>query len=459
MIIKDIKADSKIHMVGIGGISMSGIAEILLDAGYRVSGSDRVLSAITEKLASLGAVIYKDHSKENIIGADLIVYTAAIAADNVEVIAAKDKGILTLSRAQLLGEIMKRYRVAVGVSGTHGKSTTTSLLSTILVDANLNPTALTGGILEKIKSNVLIGKGDIFVTEACEYTGTFLEFHPTIAVILNIDMDHPDFFRDIDHIEEFFTEYASIVPPDGYLVYNADDYRAAAIANDVSCHTISFSIDNDADLKAENICYNTNGMPSFRLVYKGQDLGLVNLNMPGRHSILNALAAAATAWTMGISADIITSSLQNFQGIKRRFEFVGEYEGIKIIDDYAHHPTAIKTTVQAILNLPHNKAIIVFQPHTYSRTIALFDDFVDALDGDNIYIINDIYAAREIDTGEVSSKMLADAMKKQDRNVYYSKSFEESAELIKKLGRSGDLAVTMGAGDIYKVGKILLGGK
>lgn len=445
-----------IHFIGIGGISMSGLAEILLDKGFSVSGSDRASSPLTESLQEKGAKIYIGQKAENITDEpDLVVYTAAIHPDNPEFKAAVEKGVPMLTRADLLGQMMRNYSVSVAVSGTHGKTTTTSMLTTVLLSADVDPTISVGGILPAIGGNTRIGGSKYFVTEACEYTNSFLSFFPTIGIILNVEEDHLDFFKDLADIMESFHKFAKLLPEDGALIINSDIKNYEEITKDLKCKVITVGKSN-ADYIADSISYSETGYGIFTAKRKDKEDIRISLNVPGEHNIYNALAVIAVADEMNIDEKAIISGLSDFTGTDRRFQKKGEVNGFTVIDDYAHHPTEIKATLRAAANYPHKKLWVVFQPHTYTRTKAFFDDFAEALSLADAVVLADIYAARETDTLGVSSEMLAESIKNRGCEAYYLPSFEEIEKFLLKNCTHGDLLITMGAGDIVKVGESLL---
>lgn len=445
-----------IHFIGIGGISMSGLAEILLTKGYTVSGSDMQDSPILHKLSKDGAHIYIGHDKSHIAGADLVVYTAAVHDDNPEIIEAKLQNIPLMDRATLLGQIMQSFRFSIGVAGTHGKTTTTSMLSIIMQDAKLDPTILVGGELDAIGGNVRTGNSSYFITEACEYVESFLKFYPYMGLILNIDQDHLDYFRDLDHIYSAFFKFAKLIPSSGYLIGCNDDPRVSKLLTEMDCNTITYGIDNASNWMASNIQYDKQGHPSFNASYNGQDMGRFNLNVPGSHNVYNALAACAAAYAMGISPDISREALKLYTGTHRRFETKGEVGGITVIDDYAHHPTEISATLSTIEKIPHGDVWYIFQPHTYTRTKKLFDRFIDTLKGVDNLIITDIYAAREQDTGEIHSKDLVEAINKNGGHAIYISSFSDIEDYVKSHAKAGDMVITIGAGSVYKIGEEIL---
>ncbi len=339
-----------VHFIGIGGISMSGLAEILLNAGYIVSGSDIKNSDIIESLKKKGAAIYIGHNKNNINSADLIVYTSAISKDNPEYTEAIKRNIVTVDRATFLGQLMRMYKSSIAVSGTHGKTTTTAMISVILEHANLKPTILLGGVLDSIGGNVKIGKENIFLTEACEYKGNFLKFNPNISIILNIEEDHLDYFKDIEHIVETFANFAALLPRNGLLVINNDDINTPKIINKVNCNIVTFGIKNKSNYKADDISFTSNGFPNFRLIINDSKEYRINLKVIGIHNIYNALAAIATAHYLNIPINTIIEAIENYTGTHRRFEIKGSINGIRIIDDYAHHPTEIKATLIVLMH-------------------------------------------------------------------------------------------------------------
>lgn len=447
--------NKKVHFIGIGGVSMSGLAEILLLRGYKVSGSDMKSSPLTEKLSKSGADIYIGHDKNNLKDVDIVVYTAAIPSTNPEIIESKALNIQMLTRAQFLGAIMKDHKYNVAVSGTHGKTTTTSMIAHITLSENLDPTILVGGELDVIGGNVKTGKSEYFITEACEYKASFLSFYPYIGVVLNIDADHLDFYKDINAIQDAFEKFTNLIPKDGYLVSNADDERTAAVAKKVSCNVLSFGIEN-GDIRAKNIEFNDLACASFDAYNKDKFLFRINLSVPGKHNVLNALGAIASSLILNISAESIIIGLKNFGGTHRRFEYKGIKDGVVVIDDYAHHPTEIKATLAAVKNYPHKRVFCVFQPHTYSRTLSLFNEFTTAFSGIDELIIADIYAAREKDTGVVSSQMLAEAIKSNGIKCNNIHNFKDIVTYLHENLKYGDLLLTVGAGDVFQIGEDFL---
>lgn len=447
--------ETKVHFIGIGGISMSGLAEILLQKGYRVSGSDMKASEITLKLQSMGAEIYIGHKAENVVNSDLVVYTAAIAQDNEELLNARKLNIPLMTRAEFLGKIMNGHKYNVAVSGTHGKTTTTSMLSHIAVHADLDPTILVGGELDLINGNVRTGSSEYFITEACEYKKSFLSFFPYIGIILNIDADHLDFYKDLDEIEDAFYNFAKLIPDDGYLIANNEDERIQNIIKKVNCSIITFGL-TSGDFTAASIVFDSLGNAAFDVVHNNNVIGKVHLNVPGKHNILNALASLSCAYILKIPMDSALKGLETFGGTHRRFEIKGVKNGITVIDDYAHHPTEIKATLNAALNFPHNRIFCVFQPHTYSRTLALLNDFSKSFFNADTLLLADIYAAREKDTGIISSKVLGDKIRELGVKCTNFNDFNSIVQYLNKEVSSGDIILTIGAGDINKVGEMFL---
>ena len=454
----DFKKPLAVHFIGIGGISMSGLAEILLGEGFRISGSDSHETELTDHLAAGGARIAYGQRAENITDEiELVVYTAAVHPDNPEYAEVVRRGIPMMSRADLLGQIMKNYTESVAISGTHGKTTTTSMVTDILLAAGKDPTISVGGILHSIGGNIRVGGPELFVTEACEYTNSFLSFFPTIEVILNIEADHLDFFKDIDDIRNSFRLFAEKLPENGLLIMNSDIRNYEQIIDGLSCRVVTVGHGPDSDYSAADICYDELARASFTLLAGGKERGRITLNVPGEHNVYNALAAIAVAEALGISGDAIAEGLSHFTGTKRRFEKKGEIGGVTVIDDYAHHPQEIAATLSAAKNYPHRKLWCVFQPHTYTRTKAFLDEFAQALSAADEVILADIYAARETDTLGISSRDIAVRIEKLGTNAHYFPTFDDIETFILENCSTGDLLITMGAGDIVKVGERLLG--
>lgn len=430
---------------------MSALAKILINNGVEVSGSDITTTPITKELESMGARISIPHCYECVEDPDIIVYTSAIKDDNPEMCAARDKGIELVERAAMVGNIMRNYSTAVAVAGTHGKTTTTSMMAYTMVETNLDPTVMVGGELDILKGNLRIAKSGYMVTEACEYCRNFLQFAPRIGMILNIEADHLDYYKDLDDVIDAFASFAALIPEDGALIINGDDANCIKATMNAKCPVIAVGIKN-GDYKAENISYDRFGYPSFDVTKNGAVIMNLKLNVVGEHNIYNSLCAVAATLEMTDNAEAVKSGLEKFTGTKRRFEKKGEINGILIVDDYAHHPTEIKATLSAVSKIQSGKVWCVFQPHTYTRTKTLFEDFVKELSAAENLIIADIYAAREKDTGLVSAKDLADAID----GAKHISGFENVAQYFTENAKPGDIILTMGAGDIFKVGEIIL---
>ncbi|MEG0642008.1 MAG: UDP-N-acetylmuramate--L-alanine ligase [Clostridium sp.] len=442
----------KIHFIGIGGISMSGLAAVLLNNGYRVSGSDAKESEITNRLKSKGAEIYIGHKSTNINDVDLVVYTAAIPQTNPEIVEAKNSNIHLMDRAEFLGLIMKGHKYNVAVAGTHGKTTCTSMISHITLSGELDPTILVGGDLDIINGNYRIGASEYFITEACEYKESFLRFFPYVGIILNIDADHLDYYRDIDHIAETFEKFSHLIPEDGYLIGYGEDARVTEILNKAKCNRISYGFTTE-NIIAKNVSFNNKGCASFTVCENGTDLFDLTLQMPGKHNVLNALSAISVGLIFNIPHDKIISGLVSCNGAHKRFEYKGEKNGVTVIDDYAHHPVEIKATLSTSQKIDHNKIYCVFQPHTYTRTKTLFTEFTTAFNDADEVILMDIYAARESDTGLVSSDELGDAIRATGVKCTNVHSHEEACNYVSEKLTEGDLLLTVGAGDVVIVGE------
>ncbi|SHK70009.1 UDP-N-acetylmuramate--L-alanine ligase [Anaerotignum lactatifermentans] len=446
-----------IYFIGIGGISMSGLAEILASRGHQVSGTDVKETAVTKHLQSLGIHINFGHRAENITDdITLVVYTAAIHDDNPELRAAHEKGIRIMDRAHLLGQIMDEYHDSVAVSGTHGKTTTTSMVSEILLAAEKDPTITVGGILPTIGSNLRIGNSPYFVAEACEYFDSFLQFNPFIAIILNVESDHLDYFKTLENIRRSFHAFAQRVPDKGLLAISEKIDNVEELTDGLTCHVETFGLSEKANWRAENIVHEADGRNSFDVYHNGAFFTTIHLHIPGEHNITNALAAIGASAFLGAAPEDCVKGLHHYTGTERRFQLKGKKDGITVIDDYAHHPTEIKAALAAAQNVQHNTTWCVFQPHTFSRTRFLFDEFGEAFGDADEIIIADIFAARETDDGTVSAAQLADRIAQTGKSARYVGDFAAIEAYLREHCKSGDLLMTVGAGDVYKIGENFL---
>lgn len=446
-----------IHMIGIGGVSMSGIAEILKHWGFTVTGSDWAESETTKKLNLDGIHVVIGHDVNMVSKADIVVYTAAIKETDPELIRAKELGIQTVERADFLGLITKAFDNTICVSGTHGKTTTTSMVSMCFLEAGLDPSIQVGADLKAINGNYRIGKSDNFIIEACEYVESFLKFYPKAEIILNIDNDHLDYFKNIENINNAFIKYVKLLPDDGLLVVNSDNDYCAKLHEYTNAKVVSYGIKNEkANFVARNITFNKNGFAIFDVYHNNNFYASFELSVPGPHNVLNALACIALCDSYGIAKSDIKSALKKYTGAHRRFEFIGNINGASIYDDYGHHPTEIKATAIALKKKTYNQSWVVFQPHTYSRTKNLLDDFADSLTYFDNIIITDIYAARETNTYNVSSEDIVEKIKDLGRKAIYIKDFDDIVSYLKEHVQKDDIILTLGAGTVTKIGSMLL---
>ena len=440
------------HLIGVGGVSMSPLAEVLAEAGLVITGSDMNEGANVAHLRSLGIPVFIGHRAENIpADAEFVVRTAAVHDENPEIVEAHRRGLPVFERTQAWGAIMKDYRNSLCISGTHGKTTTTSMCTHILMAAERDPTVMIGGTLPLLHAGHRVGSGDTIILESCEYYNSFLSFYPTVAVILNIEADHLDFFRDLDDIKHSFREFALHVPENGFVVANIEDANTMDVVRDIGRSVVTFGLTEKADVWAKNIV-SVGAQSEFDVMYRGRRFTHVSLRVPGLHNVRNALAATAACICLGAGPLAVKYGLSAFTGAGRRFEFKGKYNGADVYDDYAHHPGEIKALIDAVEPLGYKRTIVVFQPHTYSRTQALFDDFVEQLRRPDITILAEIYAAREKNTIGISSKDIA----KEIPNSMFFGSFDELEKTVRFLAAPGDIILTVGAGDIFKVGERLV---
>ena len=440
------------HLAGIGGVSMSPLAEVLHKMGMVITGSDMHESATVDHLRSLGIPVSIGHRAENVGDAELVIRTAAIHDENPEIAAARARGIPVFERAQAWGSIMRGYKNALCISGTHGKTTTTSMCTHIIMAAGLDPTVMIGGTLPLLGAGHRVGQGDTIILESCEYCNSFLSFFPTVAVILNIEADHLDFFKDLEDVEHSFRAFADRVPENGLIVANADDANTMHTLKGEKRPVLTFGLEQ-GEVHAANLAWH-NGLPSFDVIYRGEVFTHVELRVPGEHNVKNALAAAAASIALAVSPQAVSEGLNAFRGAGRRFEHKGTFHGAEIYDDYAHHPGELQALLSAARALGYERIICAFQPHTYTRTHALFDDFVEVLKEPDLTILAEIFAAREVNELGISSKDLAQRIPGSE---YYS-TLPEVTQRLRELARPGDLILTVGAGDIYTVGEALAKG-
>jgi len=440
----------KAHLVGIGGVSMAPLGEVLHGEGILVSGSDMSESKTVEHLRSLGISVVIGHLPESVEGVDCVIRTAAVHDDNPEIAAARAAGIPVFERAQAWGVIMRGYQNALCISGTHGKTTTTSMCSHIFMAAEADPTIMLGGVLPLLGAGHRVGNGDTIILESCEYCDSFLSFLPTVAVILNVEADHLDYFKDLADVEKSFRAFAQLVPDRGMVVANADDPNTMDTLAGIDRPLLTFGMET-GDVQCANLAWDK-GLPTFDVTVRGEHYAHVSLSIPGLHNVKNALAAAAAAYTLGVPAAAVETGLAGFHGAGRRLEFKGEINGARVFDDYAHHPSEITALLTAVKTLGYDRVICAFQPHTYSRTKSLFGDFVEALKLADLTILSDIYAARETDTLGVSSAQLAELIP----GALYCPTLEDVTNTLRELAQPGDLILTVGAGSIYLAGEALV---
>ncbi|MGI5963485.1 MAG: UDP-N-acetylmuramate--L-alanine ligase [Lawsonibacter sp.] len=440
------------HLVGIGGVSMSPLAEVLQGRGVLVTGSDLHESATVSHLRSLGIPVTIGHLPQSIQGADCVIRTAAVHDDNPEIAAALKSGIPVFERAQAWGAIMRHYRNALCVAGTHGKTTTTSMCAHIFLAAQRDPSIMIGGVLPILGAGHRVGHGDTIILESCEYCNSFLSFFPTVAVILNIDADHLDFFHDLEDIKHSFRRFAQLVPDEGFVVADRDDQNTMDALENLGRKVISFGL-NEGDIHADHLSW-SNGFPSFDIISHGEFLTQVQLSVPGIHNVRNALAAAAAAHCLGVPASAIAEGLRSFHGAGRRFEKKGNYHGAAVYDDYAHHPQELRALLTTAKGLGYHRVICAFQPHTYSRTQELFSEFVEVLKLPDLTLLAEIFAAREQNTFGISSNDLVQEIP----GARYCPTLQDVTDQLRELARPGDLILTVGAGDIYLAGEALING-
>lgn len=444
-----------IHMVGIGGIGMSGMAEILLQRGYKITGSDSIKNETTKRLEELGATIYHGHSEEYIAGADVVVYTSAVKAEeNPETRAAMEQRIPTIKRAEMLAELMK-MKFGIGVAGTHGKTTTTTMIGHVTRDGNYDPTIIVGGKVHSFdKTNAVVGKGDLIVVEADEFDRTFLRLTPSIAVITNIEAEHLDIYNDLEDVKQAFIDYANKVPFYGAVIVCLDDPNVRSILPKLEKRTITYGLTPQAQIRAVDLQINQ-FTSTFTVVNDGEKLGVITLKTPGEHNVKNALAAVATGIELNIDFKLIKQGLEHYEGVFRRFQLKADKHGVMVIDDYAHHPTEVQATLSAAhKGWPDRRVVAVFQPHLYSRTQDLYKEFGLSFFDAEVLVITDVYPSRETPIEGVSGKLIANTAEQYGhKHVIYVENKEDVTDTLKEIARAGDIIITMGAGDIYKFGE------
>ncbi|MGC8654582.1 MAG: UDP-N-acetylmuramate--L-alanine ligase [Candidatus Kryptoniota bacterium] len=451
------KSVRKIHMVGIGGIGMSGIAEILLDQGFEVSGSDQQLSETTKRLEELGAKVYKGHSANHLNDADVVVYSSAVHSDNPELVSAVERKIPIIRRAEMLAELM-RTRYGIAIAGTHGKTTTTSMTGLVLMEGGLDPTVIVGGKLSSFGgTNARLGHGEFIVVEADEFDRSFLQLTPTIAAITTLEREHLDIYTDLEDIKRAFVQFANKVPFYGFVILCLDEPSILEIIPEIKKKIVTYGLNAQSDLRASAITYNER-KSSYRLVYKGKDMGIINLNVPGLHNIKNSMAAIGIGLELGIEFEKIKRAIESFSGVYRRLEIKGEVGNIMLIDDYAHHPTEVQASLSALKSgWPERRVVAVFQPHLYSRTRDFHEEFGKSFFNADVLIVTEIYPAREEPIQGVSGELIvSDARSFGHREAYFVPEKSSLADFLLKTVRPGDIVITMGAGDISKYGQEFL---
>ena len=455
--IEDLKQYKHIHLIGIGGVSMSGIAEILHSCGFIVTGSDTSQSEITDKLIKNHIPVKIGHDLENLERANLVVFSAAVKKDDPELVRARELNIPIVERGTFLGILTKSFKDTICISGTHGKTTTTSMISSCFLEANMDPSIQVGAYLKQIDGNYRVGNSDYFIIEACEYVESYLKLYPKVEVILNIDNDHLDYFGTLENIIKSFGNYIKLIPEDGLLVINWDDPNCRTLTKNTNAKVVTYGIKNEnANFVARNIVFNNNGFPTFDVYHNNNFYKTISLSIPGAHNVMNALACIAVCNEYGIEKEDIKNALHKYTGAHRRFEYKGSFNNVSVYDDYGHHPTEISATANALKQKKYNKSWVIFQPHTYSRTKTLLNDFANALlNFDNI-IVTDIYAARENNTYNISSKDLVDKIKELGHDAIYISDFDEIVKYIKEHAKPSDIVLTLGAGTVTNIGPMLV---
>lgn len=446
-----------IHFVGIGGIGMSGIAELLANLGYRVSGSDLSRTKITDRLSDLGCTVFKGHDSSWIEGADVLVASSAIGEDNPEVKVAREQGIPVVMRAEMLAELMRLNKYGIAIAGSHGKTSTTSLVSWIMAEAGLDPTIVVGGKVDCLGGNAKLGEGEFLVAEADESDGSFLKLSPVLEVVTNIDFEHPDYYEDLDQVKEAFVKFVDKVPFYGAAIVCLDDENVASVLPRISKRLITYGLTRQAELYAENLEYQS-GRYRFQVFRLGEPLGVVELGQPGLHNVYNSLASICVGLELEIDFGVIARALGSFAGVQRRLELKGESGGITVVDDYGHHPTEIRATLSAARQAwPDKRLVVLFQPHRYSRTKGLFQEFKTCFHQADYLVMTDIYAASEEPIEGIDSLVLLEEIRKHgQRNTFHVAEVQNIAREIRDKLEPGDLVLTLGAGNIVRAGEDLL---
>ncbi len=438
----------RVHMIGIGGSSMSGLAQMLVEKGYKVTGSDNVHSHSVEKLEAMGIPVFIGHHEQNVQGADIVVYSAAILPDNPERQEVGRLLIPNMERAELLGQLMEGYPTAVGISGTHGKTTTTAMLSQVLMESGLDPTIHIGGRLDAVGGSTRIGSGHCFIAEACEFSGSFLHMRPTLAVVLNIEEDHLDYYRDIEDIQNAFSKYLALLPENGLAIGWGDDFRVLKLFAELDRETQTFGFDGKNDWQPVGLIYDTQGRGEYDLVFQGKKLCHVKMAVPGSFNVLNGLAAMACAYSLGADMNKAAEALGHFSGAHRRFELTGTVQGVKLYHDYGHNPTEMRNALSIAKLQPHSRLWAVMQPHTYSRVKRLFNDYLTCTKAADVTLVTDIYAAREKDPGDIHASMIVKGMQEYGVDAHLTPTFNDTEAYLRAHWQPGDLVITMGCGNI-----------
>lgn len=455
--IDELKQYKHFHLIGIGGVSMSGIAEILHSWGFIVTGSDRSQSEITDKLIKNHINVTIGHDLTNLEKSNLVIFSAAVSKDDPELVRAKELNIPIVERGTFLGILTKAFKNTICVSGTHGKTTTTSMLSLCFLEACKDPSIQVGAYLNQLDGNYRVGNSEYFIIEACEYVESYLKLFPRTEIILNIDNDHLDYFGTLDNIVKSFTNYVKLIPENGLLVVNWDDSNCRLLPRNTLAKVLTYGIESEnANFIARNITFNNNGFPTFDVYYNNNFFKTISLSVPGKHNVMNALACIAVCYEYGLEKEDIKNALHKYTGAHRRFEYKGSFNNVFVYDDYGHHPTEILATANALKQKKYNKSWVVFQPHTYSRTKNLLDDFANVLTNFDNIIVTDIYAARESNTYNISSKDLVDKINELGHTAFYISDFEKIAEFIKNNANPEDIVITLGAGTVTNIGPMLV---